>query len=87
MSNWPANKLARTALLLLRKSGGRDDIYLVMWEYIFRVTDGKFKRLADYVTAPAEMLPTGHSDERRDEILRTIISALESGDIALLEKP
>jgi hypothetical protein len=80
VSAWPNNQLARKALQLLRKRNHGDTLPIV-WEFIHRMTKGKFARLGDLVCAE---LPE-EEDRRRDELLTIICQALEAGDLALLE--
>lgn len=83
MSAWPNNKRAQRALILLRKHGSKPgcELYPLVWEFVHRMTAGRFRRLSDFLLADME----GEEDTRRDEVISVIIQALESGDHSLLD--
>lgn len=84
MSNWPNNKLARRALLLLRKHGAPagSELWPLVWEFVHSSTGGKFSKVSDYVCAD---MATTEEEQARDAVLRVVIQAVESGDHGLLE--
>jgi hypothetical protein len=78
-------KLTQQVLTMLRRSKDQE-IWIVVWDYVRRSTDGKFCKISEYMTAPAEVLEAaGHSEARRDEVLRVLVQALQTGDSAMLE--
>lgn len=79
MTDWP-NPLARRALTLLR-TRGKGEVLPLVWEYVNRMTGGKFHRLAEYIDADFK----GEDAERRDAVLRVLCQALEDGSPDLLE--
>lgn len=74
-------KLARRAIDLLRKSDRKDETFPAVWDYIKRMTDGKHTGLHALIDAKLD----GAADSYRDAIIQTIVDALESGDLRLLE--
>jgi hypothetical protein len=78
MSAWPDSKTARRILKLMHQ------VPLETWgtvrEFIWARSGRQYNLLSDYVCADL----SGLADEERDDTLRCILQAIESGDYLML---
>lgn len=79
MSSWPESKLARRIVTLMRSVP--PEVWPTVREFIWARSSQQFNLLSDYVSADL----SGLADETRNATLEAIISAIESGDFAMLE--